>query len=127
MSDDNPQLLGGAVHRLATYGTFPPGGSNHHVVESLGGSWTRGYLEGHTRAARAGRWTGYIGFEPEPGGPRIPAWLLESDALPGAWAMLDDFEGPAFPRRIVGFHLEDRRRVAAHVYVLDDGDGVPKT
>ncbi|MEM7498837.1 MAG: gamma-glutamylcyclotransferase family protein [Pseudomonadota bacterium] len=110
-----------AEHRLATYGTFPPGRENHHVVAPIGGHWREGFLQGRTRAARRGRWTGFAGFEPLPGGPYLPAFLLEAEALPDHWARLDAFEGEAFQRITVGFRLPEGTTLPAQVYVLADG------
>ncbi|MEM6944716.1 MAG: gamma-glutamylcyclotransferase family protein [Pseudomonadota bacterium] len=109
-----------ALHRLATYGTFPPGRANHHVVAPIGGIWREGYLEGRTRAALRGRWKGYAGFEPEPAGPHLAAWLLEAAALPDHWERLDRFEGDAFQRLTVDFHLTTGETLPAQVYVLGD-------
>ncbi|MEL6335113.1 MAG: gamma-glutamylcyclotransferase family protein [Pseudomonadota bacterium] len=110
-----------ALTRLATYGTFVPGGENHAVLAPLEGTWRRGWLEGETRTARAGRWAGYSGFVPLPGGPRLAAWLFESATLAYAWDDLDAFEGPAFLRRGVPFFLDAATVVTAQVYTLEDG------
>lgn len=110
-----------AMRRLATYGTFRPGHENHHVVAPLGGFWTEGWIEGETRTAREGRWQGYAGFVHLPGGPRLAAMMLESDALPGAWERLDAFEGPAFLRIAIPFFTRDGASRPASVYVLKDG------
>lgn len=104
--------------RFATYGTFPPGRENHHVVAPIAGTWRQGWVEGETRAAVAGRWRGFAGFMPLPGGPRLRVWLLESAELPGHWDRLDAFEGPAFVRIAVPVHLEDGDTVAASIYAL---------
>ncbi|OWY63511.1 hypothetical protein B7486_52730, partial [cyanobacterium TDX16] len=84
----------GALVRLAAYGTLVPGGSNHHVVEHLGGVWEpvvlRGELEWLTPEIPRLRWYA--------GGPVVPAQLLTSAALRHAWPQLDEFEGDAYVR-----------------------------
>ncbi|MGF1500645.1 MAG: agmatinase [Paracoccaceae bacterium] len=113
----------GAETRLATYGTFPPGRENHHVVAPIGGVWSEGWLEGDLRSISAGRWAGYAGFLPM-AGARLPAWLLEAPDLPAHWSHLDAFEGPALERRTLPFHRADGTTVPAQVYVLRDAAGL---
>lgn len=112
MTTDGPET------RFATYGTFPPGRENHHVVAPIGGAWRTGWVEGETRVTTAGRWRGFAGFVPLQGGPRLPVWLLESDALPDHWARLDAFEGPAFARIPVPVHLDEGGTLRASIYAL---------
>ncbi|MEO1316125.1 MAG: gamma-glutamylcyclotransferase family protein [Pseudomonadota bacterium] len=107
-------------HRLATYGTFPPGRENHHVVATIGGAWHQGWVEGRVRPALRGRWQGFSGFEPAPGGPRLDAFLLEAPALPQHWDRLDAFEGDAFRRLVIDFHLAGGGVLPAQIYVLAD-------
>lgn len=96
-----PSTLGeepeGALIRLVAYGTLVPGGSNHHVVEHLGGTWepatVRGELEWLTPEVPRLRW--------DDDGPEVPAQLLTAPALRHAWPLLDEFEGDAYRRSVV--------------------------
>ena len=87
----------GPQHRLVTYGTLVPGGVNHDVVAAIPGSWEQGTVTGTiewlTPDIPRLRWA--------PDGAVVAAWLLRSSALPAHWPDLDDFEGPAYVRRVV--------------------------
>lgn len=82
--------------RLVAYGTLAPGRSNHHLVAAFAGTWREVLVRG--RLGESG-WSGYErypAFVPDPGGPTVRAWLLESPDPASAWSMLDPFDGPGY-------------------------------
>jgi gamma-glutamylcyclotransferase (GGCT)/AIG2-like uncharacterized protein YtfP len=108
----------GALVRLAAYGTLVPGGSNHHVVEHLGGVWQpvvlRGELEWLTPEIPRLCW--------HERGPEVPAQLLTSVALLPAWPVLDELEGDAYVRTTVLVRATEGV-VPASCYVRPPGPG----
>jgi gamma-glutamylcyclotransferase (GGCT)/AIG2-like uncharacterized protein YtfP len=119
-ADPHPQAdpAGGALIRLVAYGTLVPGGSNHHVVAHLGGTWepatVRGELEWLTPEIPRLRW--------HDDGPEVPAQLLTAAALQHAWPLLDEFEGDAYRRTVVPA-VTNAGVVAASCYLRPDGPG----
>ena len=91
----------GVSRTLVVYGTLAPGRPNHHVVAPLGGVWTDGVIVGELSEDGWGTTLGYPAYRPHPRGAAIAAHVLVSDALPGAWARLDAFEGPEYRRILV--------------------------
>lgn len=89
-------------HRtLAVYGSLAPGKQNHHVVEPLGGQWSQGIVHGDLAPDGWGASLGYPAFRPRAGGTAVPVHVLRSSELPGAWPMLDQFEGADYLRILV--------------------------
>jgi gamma-glutamylcyclotransferase (GGCT)/AIG2-like uncharacterized protein YtfP len=88
-------------HTLAVYGTLAPGQPNHHVVAPLGGTWTDGLIEGDLFPVGWGATLGYPAFRPRAGGDAIPVKVLTTPELPGAWPVIDDFEGAEYRRVLV--------------------------
>ncbi len=106
----------GASRRLIVYGSLVPGGSNHHELAGLGGSWTPGAITGELVEAGWGAELGYRALRWDAAGERIAAHLLESDALPGQWARLDAFEGEEYRRVLVPFFAEEGGWSVGQVY-----------
>jgi gamma-glutamylcyclotransferase (GGCT)/AIG2-like uncharacterized protein YtfP len=111
---------------LAVYGTLAPGKPNHHVVAPLGGTWTRGVVEGDLSPVGWGVTLGYPAFRPRPGGAAVAVHVLTSPGLSAAWARLDAFEGAEYRRVLVPVFAPDaagpRRLVTvANLYAVADG------
>lgn len=87
--------------RLAVYGSLIPGGSNHHIVEPLGGEWTQGFVIGELLATGWAASLGYKAFRPRADGARIAVHMLTSPRLRDDWPRLDAFEGPGYIRILV--------------------------
>jgi gamma-glutamylcyclotransferase (GGCT)/AIG2-like uncharacterized protein YtfP len=85
-------------HALAVYGTLAPGQPNHHVVEPLGGEWTKGVIEGDLLPEGWAADLGYPGFRPRVAGAAVAVQVLTTPSLETAWATLDRFEGPGYQR-----------------------------
>ena len=99
-AEDRLESLYGTSQRLAVYGSLAPGRQNHHIVAPLGGTWTEGVVEGDLATYGWGAAIGFPALRLRPGGPAVAAHVLTSDALRGAWADLDAFEGPEYRRSL---------------------------
>ena len=95
---------------LAVYGTLAPGQPNHHLVSPLGGTWTRGLVEGELLPAGWGAGLGYPGLRPRIDGDLVAVQVLTAPSLVGAWPMLDEFEGDEYQRVLVPVFSAERDR-----------------
>jgi gamma-glutamylcyclotransferase (GGCT)/AIG2-like uncharacterized protein YtfP len=110
-----------SVHRLAVYGSLAPGKSNHHMLASYAGTWTRGRVRGDLVNAGWGAAGGFPGLIPRPDGPWIPVQIFESAELPNAWKALDEFEGIEYRRVLIEVFSEDsddESMFVANIYAL---------
>lgn len=94
-----------ARHRLAVYGTLGPGQTNHHLIEPLGGCWSRGTVRGTLHRHGWGATMGFPALIWDPAADAVEVQLLESPALESAWSELDAFEGEAYLRILVPVEL----------------------
>ena len=101
---------------LIVYGSLGPGGPNHHQLASLDGTWTAGWVTGELVSAGWGAEIGYPALVWSANGPRVPAWLLRSAMLPGAWERLDTLEGAEYRRIVVPFHSEEGVVAQGYLY-----------
>jgi gamma-glutamylcyclotransferase (GGCT)/AIG2-like uncharacterized protein YtfP len=106
------------MERLFVYGSLQPGGTNAYMLEGIRGRWVRGVLRGRLLAAGWGAGIGYPGLVLDAAAGQVSGHVLESLALGDHWALLDEFEGDDYQRRIVPVTLESGRKVDAHVYVV---------
>ncbi|MGD1923530.1 MAG: gamma-glutamylcyclotransferase [Paracoccaceae bacterium] len=93
--------------RLATYGTLAPGEVNHHVLDGLTGTWSKGIVRGRLLQEGWGAAHGCPGMVPDPHGDPIAVHVFESPDLPEHWARLDDFEGVEYQRVAVAVTTPD--------------------
>lgn len=107
-------VLGRPSTALAAYGALRPGESLHHVVEPLGGTWTPGTLHGDLAVE-----DGWLVLRWHHRGPAVPTMVLRSDALLGAWTMLDEVEGDGYRRAPVAVAVAGGLAVAT-CYVAAD-------
>ena len=87
--------------RLAVYGTLRPGGSNEHILANLPGQWVVGTVRGELMDEGWGALQAHPGIRLSPKAGRVPVHVFCSHALPGQWAMLDEFEGSEYRRSAV--------------------------
>src|SRR3954453_20541966 len=107
-------------HRLATYGSLPPGCPNHPHVAGLRGRWFSGHLHGRLVEEGWGASLGYPALVLDAGGPAIDVEVLECADLPAHWPRLDDFEGPGYERVLTAVHTATGEAEAC-VYVNRPG------
>lgn len=114
---DSGHGVGGALERLAAYGTLAPGRPNHHQLAGLKGRWLKGHVNGLLLEAGWGASLGYPALVIDPAGSAIGVDVLESIDLPAHWARLDTFEGPGYERVVTTVHMPTGD-VDAYIYVL---------
>jgi gamma-glutamylcyclotransferase (GGCT)/AIG2-like uncharacterized protein YtfP len=105
--------------RLFVYGTLAPGQANHELLVNLQGSWHKGTVSGYLYPNGIGPTAGYPVVDLTGPAQSIEGFILISDALPGHWLMLDDFEGEGYRRVKTMVTLPDKSRLEAFIYVLD--------
>lgn len=105
-----------AHQHLIVYGSLAPGRDNHHIVGTLRGEWSGGWITGELVPSGWGSHLGFPAFQWRTDGRRIEAWLLSSADLPGAWDGLDAFEGPGYLRLLTPFEALDGTTSVGFVY-----------
>lgn len=105
-----------ATGHLIVYGSLAPGRPNHACVAALPGSWESGWGEGDLEMAGWGASLGFPALQWRPGGSRVSAYLLRSDALREHWAELDRFEGMEYRRILVPFYDDAGLRAVGYLY-----------
>ena len=109
------------MQRLFVYGTLAPGRPNHHVLESIAGSWEKASLKGTLLQEGWGAEMGCPGIVVGDEGGEVEGFLFCSDQLAEYWPTLDQFEGGGYSRVSVTVKLQDNREVEAYVYALSNG------
>ena len=104
-------------HALAVYGSLQPGGPNEHILASLGGEWSDGFVLGRLEEDGWGAKVGYPGIRLLPDGDRIPVKILTSPKLLEFLRELDEFEGAEYVRTLCKVEKGDEL-VAAFIYQL---------
>ncbi len=112
-----------AEHVLAVYGSLAPGRAHHDQLAGLAGHWSNGWVRGLLIPAGWAAAMGYPGLLLDEDGTHVAVQLFHSADLPGHWARLDAFEGPAYARTLVEVRTPEGP-VAAFVYALAV-DGLP--
>jgi gamma-glutamylcyclotransferase (GGCT)/AIG2-like uncharacterized protein YtfP len=106
------------MNRLFVYGTLRPNEENAHILEAIGGTFKKGFING----------THYTsGFGPDKTHPgvvlsgtnTIPGYIFYSDNLATSWDSLDEFEGEGYYRVTVTVQLEDDTTETAYIYTTD--------
>jgi gamma-glutamylcyclotransferase (GGCT)/AIG2-like uncharacterized protein YtfP len=114
--EDTVDQLFGASRSLAVYGSLVPGGSNHYLVQPLGGEWSRGHVEGERYETGWGAPQGYAAMRWIPGAPPIDVHVLITPALTDFWPTLDAFEGSDYRRSLVPVMRAGRLVAVANLY-----------
>ena len=107
------------VDRLFTYGSLQPGGPNEQVLDGIEGEWRAGAVTGFLVEAGWGATMGYPALRLDDAGDAVPGFVFTSSELANHWERLDEFEGSEYRRVIADVRLDDGRRVAAYLSVLD--------
>jgi len=106
-----------SLQRFAAYGTLGPGKPNHHHMEDIDGSWSRGRVRGNLAEVGWGAALGFPGITLSESDNWVEVDLLESETLEAHWARLDEFEGPGY-RRVVCTVVTDSGPVEALIYEI---------
>ena len=105
--------------RLALYGILRPGGSHHHEVRSIPGSWSTGAVRGWTYQITWGPADGFDGITLDRAAPPVRVDVLESTELEKHLDRLDRFEGPGYRRVTVDAELDDGSIVEVEIFEAD--------
>lgn len=105
-----------ASMRLAVYGTLAPGEVNHHQLNGLTGSWSKGVVRGDKDAHGWGLTHGFPGLRWNPEGGTVAVQVFESADLPAHWKRLDEFEGADYRRVLIPVE-QDGRLIIANIYL----------
>jgi gamma-glutamylcyclotransferase (GGCT)/AIG2-like uncharacterized protein YtfP len=112
-----------AGDHLVVYGSLSPGAPNHGRLTPLAGTWERGWVEGEREQVGWGAELGFPALRWRPGGPKVTAHLLRTEALRGQWAELDRFEGAAYCRILVPFYSDAGLRAVGYLYAISSAGG----
>jgi gamma-glutamylcyclotransferase (GGCT)/AIG2-like uncharacterized protein YtfP len=104
--------------RLAVYGTLAPGRINHHQLDGLTGTWTRGTVRRRLVQQGWGPKLGYPGLVLDPSGVDIDVEVFTSVDLQRHWIRLDAFEGAEYSR-VVAQILTGTGILSASIYVIN--------
>lgn len=107
-----------AEHRLAIYGSLAPGRENHHELDGVNGTWSKGVVRGFLVEMGWGADMGYPAIMLDDEGDAIDVLLLQSEDLPKHWSRLDEFEGDQYQRRSVSVETETGSLLAS-IYTLN--------
>jgi gamma-glutamylcyclotransferase (GGCT)/AIG2-like uncharacterized protein YtfP len=107
-----------AKQRLFVYGTLARGRQNSHLLEGIGGTWSRARVKGTLHAKGWGATMGYPAIVLDERGEDIEGDLFSSERLLDQWTRLDEFEGPAYQRVSTEVTLDGGSTAIARVYVL---------
>ncbi len=104
---------------LAVYGTLAPGKDAHHLLSAVPGRWHKAKVWGMKSVEGWGQTGGYPAFVWGPEAKTTTTIdLFESDQLTWRWPRLDDFEGPAYVRKIVPVSMGEGKFLLANIYCL---------
>jgi gamma-glutamylcyclotransferase (GGCT)/AIG2-like uncharacterized protein YtfP len=104
--------------KLAIYGTLAPGKVNHHHIADLGGTWSDAAVRGRLGRVGHGVHRGLPAIVLDPAAAPHPLKVLVCEALPGAWARLDVFEGEEMQRLLVPLEDASGATGVANIYAL---------
>lgn len=104
---------------LFVYGTLAPNKPNAHILEAIGGTWSKGAVKGWLKEAGWGAELGFPGLTLSPDGQTIDGYIFSSEQLDSLWNSLDEFEGSEYQRVLTELTLENGQIQQAYVYALN--------
>lgn len=107
------------TERLFVYGTLCPGRPNAHLLENIGGSFSKATVRGTLHDQGWGATMGYPAVKLNPEGDIVNGYVFQSDKLQQHWPTLDEFEGEAYKRITTSALLENGETVSAWLYSLN--------
>ena len=103
---------------LFVYGTLCPNKANAHILEQIGGSWTKASVRGVIHILDWGPDQGLPAIILNEQDPLVGGYLFIAEKLEQNWQMLDDFEGFQYERISVEVILESGEKTDAWTYVM---------
>ncbi|MBN6514580.1 gamma-glutamylcyclotransferase family protein [Acinetobacter pittii] len=107
------------MNQLFVYGTLCPNKANAHILEQIGGMWTKASVRGIIRILDWGPDQGLKAIVLDPRAEWVEGYLFSTEKLAENWQMLDDFEGFQYERVIVDVMLESGETVKAWTYQMN--------
>lgn len=104
---------------LFVYGTLAPNKPNAHILEAIGGTWSKGSVKGWLKEAGWGAELGFPGLTLSPAGQTIDGYIFSSEQLDTLWNSLDEFEGSEYQRVLTEVTLKNGQIQQAYVYALN--------
>lgn len=107
------------MNQLFVYGTLCPNKANAHILEQIGGTWTKASVRGIIHILDWGPDQGLKAIVLGPQAEWVEGYLFSTEKLAENWQMLDDFEGFQYERVIVDVMLESGETVKAWTYQMN--------
>ncbi|OCZ69371.1 gamma-glutamylcyclotransferase family protein [Acinetobacter pittii] len=107
------------MNQLFVYGTLCPNKANAHILEQIGGTWTKASVRGIIHILDWGLDQGLKAIVLDPQAEWVEGYLFSTEKLAENWQMLDDFEGFQYERVIVDVMLESGETVKAWTYQMN--------
>ncbi|RSO37394.1 gamma-glutamylcyclotransferase family protein [Acinetobacter lactucae] len=110
------------MNQLFVYGTLCPNKANAHILEQIGGTWTKASVRGIIHILDWGPDQGLKAIVLDPQAEWVEGYLFSTfstEKLTENWQMLDDFEGFQYERVIVDVMLESGETVKAWTYQMN--------
>lgn len=107
------------MNQLFVYGTLCPNQANAHILEQIGGNWTKASVRGVIYILDWGPDKGLKALELESQAGWVEGYLFSSEKLAENWQMLDDFEGFQYQRVIADVKLESGEIIKAWTYQMN--------
>ena len=106
------------MNQLFVYGTLRPNHENAHLLERIGGTWQKAYVNGVVHILDWGPDKGLFAIVLDQHAPKVEGYLFISDKLTDHWDALDEFEGMQYERVCVPVELESGEPSEAWVYQM---------
>ncbi|MFW6764896.1 gamma-glutamylcyclotransferase family protein [Acinetobacter pittii] len=107
------------MNQLFVYGTLCPNKANAHILEQIGGTWTKASVRGIIHILDWGPDQGLKAIVLDSQAEWVEGYLFSTEKLAEKWQMLDDFEGFQYERVIVDVMLESGETVKAWTYQMN--------
>lgn len=107
------------MNQLFVYGTLCPNKANAHILEQIGGHWTKASVRGVIHILDWGPDKGLTAIVLDSNENWVEGYVFSTEKLAKHWKMLDDFEGFQYQRVIADVKLETGEQIKAWTYQLN--------
>ncbi|WP_454665950.1 gamma-glutamylcyclotransferase family protein [Acinetobacter calcoaceticus] len=107
------------MNQLFVYGTLCPNKANAHILEQIGGNWTKANVRGVIHILDWGPDKGLTAIVLDPKADWVEGYVFSTEKLEENWKMLDDFEGFQYQRVVTDVKLESGEQIKAWIYQLN--------